>query len=358
MLTLWWLACQDGGIKLDSTASEPDSEPIEVDDSRPGSPTESETEPEIVATLTFLLNFDPGEASLGLTPLLPDASGELQMVDAFAGVPIAGTEVDLPLPAPDLDWLIELGRGVRGVILVPSVHVDENGDHLHQDTEQVVGVGENWVLFLAGGVPGALADRGFTEGYNAFSGVATLSTVLDAGWVDPQTVPLSVGLVPDEDTMMGGRYDPAEELRFALVPLVVFDGAPITTLLYDEALVDEVFYLDLTGRPPEDHHQTFEEVSATEARYATEVPVAYQDLDQDGAVSEGDVARYAACFGGQRVLATWVEPPDDLYYAWYLTVIGAGAGWNIYSTDESGELTWLSSRDATTLTLDASCPLE
>jgi hypothetical protein len=360
-------ACHSGGVDPkdteDSSAEgDTDTDTDTDSDTDADGDTDADTDTDVDTTiLTFDIEGETGGTALTLTWFDP-------WTDSFeAGEEIAGGEgeanVSVAMPTPSEDELRTPDPtnwpSFQAAAYLPALHVDHDGDGLQDSGEPYVGAGLAWPLYAVN-VPAELAMAGVVEGWNA------LQLDMESGDFqlhDIDAIPLEAGLWPEESVTVAGRYAgdiPASGMGLAAVPMNAFEGAPISSLLYDEVPLPVSFEITLDEVPPYDHFMQDEEIGLS---MAIEMPLAYIDTDRSGGLSDGDLPAYMACHDRQPVMAIYIAQPEDLVTAYYMQAFygafGLNTGWWAGSVDpHTDEPIALSREELQNLVIDDSCSLE
>ena len=240
---------------------------------------------------------------------------------------------------PPADHLWEAAPGFRVAMYVPVLHEDLDGDGVRDPGEMIVGMGRAWPVWAEGAIPPDYTAQGVVEGWNAIE----MDWEEDGEFAvhDVMGIPLGANLWPVESLQLGGQYvgDLAVETqRLAVAPITMFEGQPVSSLMYDEPLALS-WTIDLSGEPPADH-QVYDPHSGL--NMAWEIPLAYLDNDGSGGLSGGDEPTYMVCYDGATVVVFWGDAAMELEVAWYyefaLAAFGGGPGLFVAAMDpEAGE---------------------
>ncbi|MBN1337535.1 MAG: hypothetical protein JXB39_16400 [Deltaproteobacteria bacterium] len=331
-----------------------DSEPDTGGDSAPDDTGED------LQAIRFVIT-DPSEGTtLGLYTVTVEDSGTLRFGPALTTAKVASSQATLRVATPEpgalTDWDPDAYPGLQAAWYTPAVHVDDDDDGVKDTAELVVGAGPALVTYLSGPL-GDLAEQGFEEGWNAF-----VLGSKDERIVTPLTsVPAAADLWPASATTaidIGGTWEGVrapDDLGVAVVPDLWSTGeAP----LYDTAtgFEDEAWDVALEEEPPFTH-RAWHDAYAAEA--AIEYPVAYDDLDHDGTLTQSDTVVGGTCYdvdteGYKPAFLVYLPRTASLDLAWLLERLDLDLGW-LVETEIGGARTFLNASGARGLRMTESC---
>ncbi len=284
--------------------------------------------------------------------------------EPYAGSPLTGDVTVFDPPAPALALLDESADypGLYfGDWFVAAVVEDSNGDGAWNAGEAFVGMplSAEFISQYLEYVGGTLSPEAVEDGWGLGWYVMYYETgpCCDFG---PPDIATSLNLLAIDIPEVGGTAalaDPAD-VRIELVnTLPELQGAP--------AMVDvpysETWALSLPFVPPAE--SVMADSALDGVTHSVGTVVAYRDVDGSGSETAGDQRLGMLCDGGYAIGVEWVEAPDDLPEATYLSRFGFRTGWQL-GVLQSGRLEPLGfvsddpPLDPTDLSLSASCGAE
>ncbi len=306
---------------------------------------------------------DPWEGTaLALYRVTVAATGDLRFGEAAAAATVASAQALLHLAEPPAeaftDWDTDLYPGLRVAWHSPAVYDDADGD-VQKDTEElVVGAGPAMVVFLSGPL-GDLAGLGFEQGWNAFV-VGSKGDLIETPL---ESVPAAADLWPGSavaDIEIGGTWEgvtDADDLGLAVVS-DLWPENPALDLVHEvpRGFVKESWDVILDEEPPYDH-RTWREAYGADA--AIEYPIAWRDVDGDGAFTDADTVVGGTCYDHdteryQPAFLVYLPSTASLDLAWMLERLDLHLGWIVESV-VGGERTFLNPSGGRGLVMAESC---
>jgi hypothetical protein len=283
----------------------------------------------------FQITEPQGDFVLELVPALPtwDSFENLILTDqAWLEVPATSNTVELNLDtAPSL---LAENNEARGILLVPALFRDQNGDGIHSSDEPYLGLSNKVLGYFESVGCGAWADIAQT-GWNGID----LSGVSPESW-DLESFSLEQELASNDQISVSLTLDESEGLRVVLAPELIWLDEFLVAPLRDQAAAPSMTF-ELTKSPPENHLQAFDVTGERflDWFYTVELPLVYTDDDLSGHFSLEDSLETALCeinHGDSARIAHFPEP-DTLQEAFYMKTQPFQAGWGLYlDTTENG----------------------
>ena len=278
---------------------------------------DTDTDTDTDVDMSFDLDGDWSGSTLVLTWLDPESLGDgLATGDDLVVTDADADPLDIHAGEPSAADLIEVdpsgAPGLEIALYIPTLQRDG----------AFVGAGVIWPLYVSGPIPPDLLALGLGPGWNAVDSRALEG---DLGIGDIMDIPLDANLANNDEITLSGSYAGIElpNLLLSLLPYVVFSGGTVDALLFEEPL-DGDWTMTISGEPPADHYVPLDGL-AEEA--AMEFPVAWQDADASGTVTDGDTALYTACAGSDTAVLIYLPPVTDLNTAYSYAAFGLSAGW-------------------------------
>ncbi|MDP6932802.1 MAG: hypothetical protein QGG40_07785 [Myxococcota bacterium] len=306
------------------------------------------------------VELEAANALLALQQYHPDFGDELWVGETLAATPVTcGTAVVGVGTPPGIEELFpEQFPGLEGAFFLPTILEDEDGDGQVGEGEIYLGVGLATPVYLRGEIPEFLSEVGVSEGWSVLQFDSE-----EGGSVAPEVfesshIPLPANLWPVERLELSGAvgetgsagegalraedgmaFTPAMGLALVPIQLVGGPAAEADTggdrdLLLDGPLQPD-WSMVVEGRPPDDHMYVDD---VLDIPVAVEVPVAYEDLDRDGAfdIETLESPLLATCHDGRRVTLNYHSALDDLMYAMFFAVLDYDIGWMLLETQADG----------------------
>ncbi len=262
----------------------------------------------------------------------------------------AGSDIELPaLSEEDLDPVSDI-PGLLIALQMLAVYDDTDGDGQHDaGNETIYGWASLLPTYLGGEIPNEFVLMGASEGWNLLSfstedGTPTFGAVSEGSDV--------IVYDPHPGLVLGGTSnDLAPAALAALVPTVMFEGAEVEALGDGESASAWSFEID--ADPPSDHLSWETDESGVAVAVASEVVLAYLDVNGSEKLDEGDAPLATACEGDRAVAALFLAPfahfPRDFFmYAQILQ-----PGWQLVKVMTEESQMFEPVEDPTHLVLDA-----
>lgn len=301
----------------------------------------------------FQITEPQGDFVLELVPALPnwDSFENLILTDeAWLEVPATSNTVEVNLDtAPSL---LAENNEARGILLVPALFRDQNGDGIHSSDEPYLGLSNKVLGYFESVGCGTWADIAQT-GWNGID----LSGISPKSW-DLESFPLEQELASMDQISVSLTLEEHEDLGVVLAPELIWLDEFLVAPLRDQSATSSMT-LELSTSPPENHLQAFDVTGERflDWFYAVELPLLYADDDLSGSFSLEDSLESALCEKNNDYAARigHFPEPDTLQEAFYMKSHPFQAGWGLYleTMDDSWQVV-----DPTEVNLSAGdCPL-
>ena len=314
-----------------------------------------EEEPNLMAAFSRMpFEESTGEVSMaiGELPLVayPTADIVMEATDG-AAVPVDGLE-------PRTSYL----GGLEVALYAPTLFIDGDGSGTMDPGEAHVGLSLEWLVYRA---DEACDIRGLSEPLLRELPLGWSVMGVDLSQVDILTisesgeVPVELNLVPEDAPTLAGAYVDAGATspRLAVVPEQWLDMSQTSPLLLDKPLTGE-FSFDLPEWPMDEHHQERDVFGERHSDwfYSVEIPLAYDDVDDSGRLSVGDLPLSGLCVDGAPVALLYTPESDTATEAIYLYDAPNPPGWSLWAEDE-GSWRAVTQSEASSLKAGGDCPL-
>ncbi len=284
--------------------------------------------------LTWVLDTEVTGAAIALHPI-DLATGFEEVGPAWQSAAVSGTRANLPATEPPAEWAspIEGFPDTTLALFAPVLWDDPNGNAVHDEGEVFRASTATMVAYVDGTLPPALASIGIVLGWNAltFSMRGDVPTPVPTG-----AMPLPLNLDPAMEITFGGTTGGEPEGWTLLVlPATLLSGG-VGAPLYAAPLTSP-WSVTLTGEPPANHMQDFDDAGTFRGAY--EMPIAWADTDGVEGLSDGDRLQSACVIeadGPALAQILWVEPITDPLFAVQFGFMGSNAGWMGISASGEG----------------------
>ena len=182
-------------------------------------------------------------------------------------------------------------------------------------------------------ISSSVAGAGCTAASPSFSiAPSTCASTCSISTVSTSTRPASSRLIEFDGVMpASGTVDEAISLTDRR--LGVFSGVSIEAdapeALLDQELTGE-FSFTVDGAPPASHVIPDAEIPGL----ASELPIAYHDVDASGGLTEGDTPESAVCHDGKTIALLWLPQPTLPEQVFFYMDAGIRPGWQVFHADE------------------------
>jgi hypothetical protein len=268
---------------------------------------------------------------------------------AWLEVPATSNTVEVNLnTAPSL---LAENNDARGILLVPALFRDQNGDGIHSPDEPYLSLSNKVLGYFESVGCGTWADIAQT-GWNGID----LSGISPEIW-DLESFSLEQELASMDQISVSLTLEEGENLGVVLAPELIWLDEFLVAPLRDQPAKASMTF-DLSASPPENHLQAFDVTGERfiDWFYAVELPLLYADDDLSGSFSLEDSLESALCEQNNDYPARigHFPEPDTLQEAFYMKTQPFQAGWGLYlETDDSWHVV-----DPTEVNLSAGgCPL-
>ncbi len=348
------LACKgDGSIDVSDSGIETDTDTDTDADTDTDTDADSDTDSDVNLEVTFIIDGEWEGTGIALH-IAEFGEEELSLGRTHSGSAVGGASHTMWPDPPEEDELqpIDGYPDVQIAFNLATQHDDTNGDGVPDEGEVYVGTTTALLTWFEGEVPTDFAVMGIVSGWNALDmseGEGEFPEVIDTNAIPMDAIP------HNDSITIGGTADEGYRGRLTLLPAIAFEGGEVEEFLYDEEL-GATWEIALDGGPPEDH---LSEGEGGGGYMAYEVPLAYEDTDHSGGVSEGDGGFAFACDGDNTAALLWIPQSDDPLTAWSSLAYGFGTGWTALSIppDEAEEPTVMAEEDLGGLSIDGNCTL-
>lgn len=301
----------------------------------------------------FQIEDPQGDLVLELVPALPawGSFEEIVLTDqAWQEIPATTNTVEVNLNDPPT--LLAEDNDARGILLVPALFKDQNGDGIHSSNEPYLGLSKQVLGYFESVGCGVWGDIA----HNGWNSIDLSGSFPESG--DLESFSLEQALASKDEISVSLSLDESEGLRVMLAPELIWLDEFLVAPLRDRAAAPSMMF-EITKRPPDNHHQAFDVTGGQflDWHYTVELPLVYTDDDLSGNFGLEDTLETALCeinTDDAARIAHFPEP-DTLQEAFYMKNQPFQAGWGLYlDTTEDG---WQAVDPADILLGAGDCPL-
>ncbi len=286
--------------------------------------TDTDTDTDVDADLTFEIEGGIDSTVLTLNWFSPGPGEPAFDHPPLAALAVTSSSQGVAVTEPPSTDLVELDPkqwpGFQVAMYLPALHEDLDADRHHDEVEFWVGVGQVFPTWVAGTIPAEFSKMGLVEGWNAvLPGLSGFET--DATLYPVTGIPLAAHLWPGLPITFGGTVEIAGDP--SQMGLVALDMANWKNLLAESFPLTDPWALTMDERYPEDSVVW----SEYDVGVGSGLLAALTDVDGSGGYSTKDMLAGWICNDFELIGIGWVEPPTDLFAAWYTDLLMGFAGW-------------------------------